>query len=304
MVDKLVMDAVQIRRLQQKFNYSAGSIIAMDETAVWSDMLAETTVDKTGRKDIPLKSTGHEKVKVSVCLTAKADGIRLKPFIVFGGSMREYKSLNEEFKSKCVVMSSPNVWMNRFIDRFLFSRQLLSWDSSDCHTTGSVREVLKDFNVDTAIVPGGCTAYIQAPDVSWNKPFKLHVTDEYYKCLSSGIHQHTKSRNMKAPPRRIIVQWILDAWGNLSKELIMKLFKFCALNLSLDGCEDALIHCFKENSACSNGAKKLKEALQSLHDEYLEKNPFAEATDSDAEDACQPFHLLDINEEADDIKVL
>ena len=108
MVDKLVMYAVQIRRLQQTFNYSAGPIIAMDETTVWSDMVAETNVDKTGRKDIPCKSTGHEKVKVSVCLTAKADGISLKPFIDFGGAVRECKSLNEEFKSKCVVNSSPN----------------------------------------------------------------------------------------------------------------------------------------------------------------------------------------------------
>ena len=227
--------------------------------------------------------------------------------------MRECKSLNEESKSKCVVMSSPNAWMNEeltlsyirsVIGRFSFNRRLLSWDSFDCHTTGSVREVLKDFNVDTVIVPGGCTAYIQTPDVSWNKPFKAHVTDEYDKWLSSGIHQYTKSGNMKAPPRRIIVQWILDAWGNLSKELIMKSFKCCALNLSLDSSEDALIHCFKENSACSSGAKKLKEALQNLHDEYLEENPFAEATDSDAEDACQPFHLLDMDEEADDIEVL
>ena len=48
---------------------------------------------------------------------------------------------------------------------------------------------------------------------------------------------------------------------------------------------------------------KLKEALKSLHDEYSEENPFAEATNSDAEDACQPFHLLDIDEEADDIEI-
>ena len=83
----------------------------------------------------------------------------------------------------------------------------------------------------------------------------------------------------------------------------MKSFKCCALNLLLDGSEDALIHCFKENSACSSCAKKLKEALQTLHEEYSEENPFAEATNSDAEDACQPFHLLDIDEEADDIEV-
>ena len=116
------------------------------------------------------------------------------------------------------------------------------------------------------------------------------------KWLSSGIHQYTKPGNKKAPPRRVIVQWILDAWGNLSKELIMKLFKCCALNLSLDDSKDALIHCFKENFACSSGAKQLKEALQSLHDKYSEENPFAEATNSDAEDACQPFHLLEIDE--------
>ena len=84
----------------------------------------------------------------------------------------------------------------------------------------------------------------------------------------------------------------------------MKSLKRCALNLSLDSSEGALIHCFKENSACSSGAKKLKEALQSLHDEYSEVNPFAEATDSDAEDACLPFHLQDIDEEADETEVL
>ena len=47
-----------------------------------------------------------------------------------------------------------------------------------------------------------------------------------------------------------------------------------------------------------------QEDLRPLHDEYSEENPFPEATDSDAEDACQPFHLLDIDEEADDIDVL
>ena len=44
---------------------------------------------------------------------------------------------------------------------------------------------------------------------------------------------------------------------------------------------------------------KLKEASKSLHDEYSKENPFVEATNSDTEDACQPFHLLDIDEETD-----
>ena len=52
-----------------------------------------------------------------------------------------------------------------------------------------------------------------------------------------------------------------------------------------------------------SGAMKLKEALKSLNDVYSEENPFVEATNSDVENACQPFRLLDIDEEADDIEI-
>ena len=93
----------------------------MNETAAWYDMVSETTVDKTGRKEISVKFTGHEKLKVSVYLTAKADGTRLKSFIVFGGTMRECKSLNEEFVSKCVAISSLNAWMIKKVDTVLHS---------------------------------------------------------------------------------------------------------------------------------------------------------------------------------------
>ena len=46
-----------------------------------------------------MKSTGHEKCRVSVCLTAKANGSKLKPFIVFKNAKHEAKALSEEFKT-------------------------------------------------------------------------------------------------------------------------------------------------------------------------------------------------------------
>ena len=64
-----------------------------------------------------------------------------------------------------------------------------------------------------------------------------------------------------------------------------------------------LIHCFKENTACSSGVEKLKGALQVIYDESTDGNPFSEPTDSDIEEACQPFHLLDEDEECDDIDI-
>lgn len=50
--------------------------------------------------------------KITVCLTAAADGTRKKPFIVFKGAKREVKQLNEQFKTKCGVASRDNGWMD------------------------------------------------------------------------------------------------------------------------------------------------------------------------------------------------
>ena len=83
MIAKLVSYVIQVRRLQKKHEYSLSDIIAMDETPVWCDMVSETTIDATGKKTITLKTTGHEKARVSVCLAAKADGTKLKPMVVF-----------------------------------------------------------------------------------------------------------------------------------------------------------------------------------------------------------------------------
>ena len=89
LINKLVSYIINARRFAAKYNYLPGNIIAMDETAVWADMVSDTTVDKTGTRTITMKSTGHEKCRVSVCLTAKADGSKLKLFIVFKNAKRE-----------------------------------------------------------------------------------------------------------------------------------------------------------------------------------------------------------------------
>ena len=95
-----------------KTNYSPDCILAMDETAVWFDMVGNVTFNAVEAKDVPLKSTGNEKVRVSVCLTAKSDGTKLKPFIVLKGVKREAALLNENFKNRYIVTSSSNGQMN------------------------------------------------------------------------------------------------------------------------------------------------------------------------------------------------
>ena len=48
-------------------------------------MPLETTGTFTGVHSMPLNTTGHKKDHFTIVLTAKANGTRLKPFVVFKG---------------------------------------------------------------------------------------------------------------------------------------------------------------------------------------------------------------------------
>lgn len=84
-------------------------VIAMDETAVWFDMVGSTTAEERGARSVQLQTTGHEKNHLTVVLSARADGSRLKPYIVFKGAVRDVKAMQT---IGVVIASSKNGWMN------------------------------------------------------------------------------------------------------------------------------------------------------------------------------------------------
>ena len=72
-------------------------------------MPSKTTVDQRGLKTVPIKSTGHEKQRMTVCLAIKADGSKIKPFVAIPG--KKGKSENAAIKG-AIVKCSANGWMN------------------------------------------------------------------------------------------------------------------------------------------------------------------------------------------------
>ena len=148
LIDKLIAYVPHARRLHVRLSYTDRDVIAMDETAVLWDMLSNTTVDSIGHNTKAMKTTGQEKTKVSVCLTAKADWAKWRPFIVFPGAKRETKLLNEEFKAKCVVASSSNGkmieeltfdWVRSVLENSSFTWRILAWDSFKCHVMETIK---------------------------------------------------------------------------------------------------------------------------------------------------------------------
>ena len=81
-------------KLHTKEN-TISNVITMDETPICLDMLSSTTVNEAAASSITIRSTGHEKYRVTVCLAAKAKRQKFKLFIVFEGGKRDVKRMNE-----------------------------------------------------------------------------------------------------------------------------------------------------------------------------------------------------------------
>ena len=109
------------------------------------------------------------------------------------------------------------------VGKFTFrAHRLLAWDAFRYHLMPEIRAILSSSHVDTIVVAGGCTKFIQAADVSWNKLIKEHLGEMYDKRLAGNEHELTAQGNMRAPSRRQMVTWVLEAWKKLQDDLIRK----------------------------------------------------------------------------------
>ena len=136
--------------------------------------------------------------------------------------------------------------------------------------------MLNKGKIDPVVIPGGATGHIQAGDVSWNKPIKDQLREMHDYWMNEGLHTHTKGVNMRGPPLKQIVQWILKGWSDLHKGIIFKSFRCCALSIQDDGSEDNEIACFKPGKPLNSGLEHLKaamaEAAKDLFDPFTESD--------------------------------
>ncbi|CAI7840762.1 unnamed protein product, partial [Closterium sp. NIES-53] len=210
-------------------------IINANQTPLWLEMPATTTVDQTGVRSVPIRSAGYQKERVTVMLACTADGMKLRPWVFFKrktvpkGKLVCYADL--------VVSCHENGWMDangviqwleECVKSFLkpgFGRHARSsmvvLDSYRGHLTDAVKEKFRELNCVPAIIPAGCTAEIQPLDVSINKSFKASVRQQYQKWFQEeGQEQLTKAA--------------------VPADLIKRAFLTCGISNALDGSEDCL----------------------------------------------------------------
>ena len=221
----------------------------MDETAVYLDMPGEFTLQETGSRTVSIRTTGHDKDKVTVMLAALGDGTKIAPLVIFKG-VRPPKNV----PNGIIVAMSKNGWNNEEITKLWLEKcwgrlrnsfpRMLVWDSFKSHVMTSVRERINShYNTHMVVIPGGCTGLLQPADVSWNKPFKTVYREKYEDWAINGEISLTAGGRRRPPSKDLVMQWVKEAWESLSAEIVRKSFKKCGITSAMDGTEDDQLFC-------------------------------------------------------------
>ena len=114
----------------------------------------------------------------------------------------------------------------------------------------------------------------------------------YDDLLANGKHKYTDAGNMKPVPRRLVVEWVIKSWQEISSKTFTKSMKSCGLALAIDGTQDDLISCFKEGKKCAAGKDLLKTQTLNLNDKNLHENSF-EISEEDMVAAAPSFNVIE-----------
>ena len=103
----------------------------MHKIPVWLEQFGNTTIDTRRVKEIPIKSTGHDKIRLTVALIARDDGKNLKPYVIIP---RKSAIMDVEEISDVICSYNTKSWMDDslmtdyllcIIGQFLFQNDFL-----------------------------------------------------------------------------------------------------------------------------------------------------------------------------------
>ena len=159
-----------------------GQMANVDEMAIYLNMPSNYMLEKIGVKEVLLKITGCEKLRLTVMLAATADGRKLPPLLIF---KRKTLPKSEVFPKDVIVRAREKGWITeeRMLEWlkivrgrrprvFLNQPSMLVLVAFKGHLTDSVKNQLRKMNTELVVMPGGITSVLQPMDLSINKPSK------------------------------------------------------------------------------------------------------------------------------------
>ena len=167
-------------------------------------------------------------------MTVTASGQKLKPIIIF-----KRKTMPKvRFPPGVVVLVNEKGWFNndtmkdwrkiwderqgREADP---NKSLVILDSAPSHLHENSRNELKKSS-KVAVIPGGCTRFVQPLDISVNKSFKDHLQTHWKAWYAEETQaEYTKSGRRKRPHLEVVSEWVRKSFEDVSIDCIKNGFR-------------------------------------------------------------------------------
>ena len=208
----------------------------MDETPVWIDMPAKRTFELKGKQRVCQITTGSHRKKVTAVLCCSSTGKKLPPMVIADsrylskaaevhGLHRNHTSMmNSRLMIECIERS--------FVPSLRTSLNVLILDSFRGHITPEVKDCFKRHGIYIAVIPGGCTPFLQPLDLTVNRSFKARLRQKWLGWINRDDNPVTRSGNVRSISPVKLKQFIDSSFEETPCSVIVNGFKKAGVLLS------------------------------------------------------------------------
>jgi hypothetical protein len=246
----------------------------------------------SGEKTIGGKSdrSGWNKRQATLILYIWGDGeLRIKPKLVFHGSSGPRSKILENEQDKyspdVTVEVNETAYNNeelfkKFIEKELIptfdgNEGLLVMDVATFHCTRTILDFLHGSNIITALIPPGCTSFLQPLDTAINKAFKQWLREAADEYIAEREERLGAFEKWSVSDKRVMTTWIVAAaakrlYGQ-RKEMTQQAFVQCGITIRPDGSQDDHIK-LKDIPASEIDFT----GWETAYEAYIKQEPFSE----------------------------
>jgi len=236
-------------------NEKPARIYNMDEVCIFFELSTERTLEIKGKKVVGGFSTGKEKERLTLIITASSDGTLLPPFLLFKAPKPRAKTFKDhpeketmEFndqttktsieESGLVAYRSYSGWNNkRIMEKYYVpylknqsvSNSLLLLDNHGSHTTDTTIKAFEENNIKYHLTPN-TTSISQPVDVGIGGIIKAKIKNYFENWVidnweSNNFYNYNEKKQKytyKAPNKEQIAKWIIQSFQEISNEIVKK----------------------------------------------------------------------------------
>lgn len=225
----------------------------MDEIGVFFEMEHDYTIEVKGKKHVGKFSSGKDKERVTVVVTACSDGRLLPPLFIFKASKPRNKTFKDDppnpspklpnetevmiKKAQAKVIHNYSAWMNQrtmvkhyipFYQKFASASSLLIFDNCSAHVSDDTIKYLESKTINYIPLAANTTSISQPIDFSIGRSIKSKIRSQFDDWLEQNFDEIVQYDEVKekyrfmAPDKSLIIKWTLKAYEEIEPSLVKK----------------------------------------------------------------------------------